>query len=159
MYFCLLLILLLEKIPWPFIQINLNPLYLRMLYAKFCWNCLTVSWGGDENVIWAFSSGELKMLSASHQIFFNFPVNGLAVINGFEFYWIQFISSQFIIVSLEYILSNFFYQINLLGLEKKSLYHNLKNTPIPVKSNYCYDFTIQKKMSLQWENKYWLKCL
>ena len=80
--------------PWkragPFLWTNLNPLYRRMLCAKFGWNWLSGSGEEDENVkslrqrrrqrrqrrrttdkfwseepTWAFGSGELKMKAAN----------------------------------------------------------------------------------------------
>ena len=92
----------------------------------------------SEKLIWAFSSGKLKMLSAYHQNAFNFSVNGLAG-NDFEFDWMQFISSQFIIVPLDNILSNVFIILTCCEFKKNIFNHNLKNTPILVKLNYCYD--------------------
>ena len=65
----------------PFILINLNPLYTRMLCVKFGWNWPSSSGEGNENVkslgqqrqttdkfwseklSWAFGSGELKISS------------------------------------------------------------------------------------------------
>ena len=105
-----------------------------MLYAKF---------RQSEKLIWAFSSSKLKMLSAYHRNAINFSVNGLAG-NDFEFDWMQFISSQFIIVILDNILSNVFIILTCCEFKKNIFNHNLKNTPILVKLNYCYDSKIWK---------------
>ena len=79
MFFSHYRIISLWKRAEAFIWTNLNPLYPRMLCAKFGWNWLSGSGEEDENVIsilqrrqtrdkfwsekltWVFGSGELKM--------------------------------------------------------------------------------------------------
>ena len=75
--FTILSLSLLEKRAGPFIWINLNPLYPRMLCPKFVWNCPIGSWEEDENVLslwqwrrqrttakfWSEKLGELLIIS------------------------------------------------------------------------------------------------